>query len=169
MDKKKLLILIGGIIALVLVCVVLVGLINGYWPWQSGGGKSDYKNPDSETTAATDETTEPDSSENTGSDDDNADNGSGSADGSNGSTTATEEGDIRIEIDSDGNLVIPGTSGSSGNNSGSENNTGSSGSTTDPTQSSETTEPTEETESQKPTSSAGESKTELDFGDFFNP
>ncbi len=35
MNKRTLALIIGGIVAVALVCVVLVGLINGVWPWSS--------------------------------------------------------------------------------------------------------------------------------------
>lgn len=42
MHKKKLILLIGGIIAVALICFVLVGLISGAWPWQRNDIGKDY-------------------------------------------------------------------------------------------------------------------------------
>lgn len=41
MDKKKLWILIGGFVAVVLLVVLLVGMIDGFWPWNGSNAESD--------------------------------------------------------------------------------------------------------------------------------
>lgn len=35
-NKKNLYLLIAGVVAAVLVCIVLIGLVSGFWPWQIG-------------------------------------------------------------------------------------------------------------------------------------
>lgn len=69
MNGKKILYLVGaGTVALVLICVLLVGLVDGYWPWQNdkdmGGGYTGIFTED-DTTADTQNTTEGETTEST--------------------------------------------------------------------------------------------------------
>ncbi len=43
LNNKKILILIAcGVVAVVLICILLVGIINGQWPWQNGNMDGTY-------------------------------------------------------------------------------------------------------------------------------
>lgn len=156
MDKKQIIIWSAIIVAVILLGIVFEALLGG----KDAGQNGDYKKPNTQTTeATTGETTEPDGTgggdENGSGEGDNNQGDNNQGGGNQGGTTATEQGDIRIEIDDNGNLVIPTPSGNSSNN----NNSGSS---------EETTDPTENTQEQQPTKPIG-NNTELNFSDFFKP
>lgn len=52
-SKKRLLVIAAGVVAVVLVCVLLVGLLDGVWPWSSsiGGGYTGMPTSDNDSTA----------------------------------------------------------------------------------------------------------------------
>ncbi len=99
MDNKKQLLVIGGIIAVALVCVVVVGLINGVWPWQKNDIGSDYIGM---TTSGTEDPTETtaDAAENeTGSSNTGNNGGTGSNTGTGDNTGAsTQDPTVGIEM-----------------------------------------------------------------------
>ena len=159
MDNKKLIIIIAAVLAIVLLGAVFVGLLGG----KDAGQNGDYKKPGAQTTeTTTGETTESDGT-GTGNESGSGEGNDSQGGGNQGGTTATEQGDIRIEIDENGNLVIPTPGGNSNNNN---NNSGSSDESTAPTQSSESTDSTEENQEQQSTKPTG-SNTELYFSDFW--
>lgn len=41
-NKKRLILIIGGVVAVALVCVLIVGMLDGVWPWQNNGLDSEY-------------------------------------------------------------------------------------------------------------------------------
>lgn len=158
--KKKLYICICGVLAIVLVCVVLVGLINGFWPWSGSGFGNNYQGKNNtvneDTTAGTDDTTVSDDTTQTDATQDstgtttNSGNNQGGGTGSggngggsgNGASVVVEGDDIKIDL---------------------RPNKGDGDSEEDETESTQGTEPQEPP---KPTVSSG---AELDFNDFFNP
>ena len=57
MDNKRLILIIGCIVAVALVCVLIVGMINGVWPWQNNDFSGEYTGTNSSGEAgAADET-----------------------------------------------------------------------------------------------------------------
>jgi hypothetical protein len=130
MDKKQLLLAIaGGIVAIALICVLLVGLINGAWPWE----KNYFDNIYADKPATGQEDTTGDTQDGTTSD--------------NVDPTETTSG---VAGDETGNS----NTGNSGSGTGSNTGTGNSGSgtdTKDPTVGVEVEDPTQSTESQDPT------------------
>lgn len=140
-NKKKVLLLISGILAIILVCVILVGLLDGFWPWQNSGAGDDYTgmstSGNKDTTGGTGETTLP---ENSTAEDPSVDstkatsggsvNNGGAGSGANSGSTGTvvdpdeEDGnsknpDIEVEIEDptteSGSTGSSGSSGSTGN------------------------------------------------------
>lgn len=104
-NRKKLFLVIGAAVAVVLVCIVLVGLLNGQWPWQNNGAGQDYTGMPNNGT---------------------------SADGTNDPTDGTGDADVTIGVDvpdenNGGNSGSGNGNGGSGNGSSGNGGTGSSG------------------------------------------
>lgn len=133
MKKQKWLYIVGGAVALVLVCVLLVGLLNGVWPWQSGSYFGNYKGTGAsdetqgtdqteQTTEATQENTDatvPGNGEGSG-----GTAGSGSTDSDSTATegsnnTVVEDTDIKIPLGTDEEPANTGSDTSDG--TGTEN------------------------------------------------
>ena len=162
-NKSKLYLLIGGIVAVVLICVLLVGMLDGFWPWQAGSGiGSDYNgiqnSGDKDTTGETGDATLP---EGTGDDSATGDTTQDTV-GSQGGTESTGTGggssnaggtDIKVDI-----YVEPTDTTGTGTNTDSSTGTGSN----TETGSSEATDPADSTEPSK-----SGNKTDLNFNDFF--
>lgn len=93
MDKHKWLHIVGGVVALVLICVLLVGLINGVWPWSGKGFFGNYKGnaPSQETQQTTQSTQKDDDSQATGE-----------------SGSINPEADIKIPLDTKEDSAGPG-------------------------------------------------------------
>ena len=125
MDKnmKKLLVLIGILVAVLVICVVVVGMVDGFWPWQNQTEESTQGDnttlDESNTTLDSSETTQDTTSETTqetteetgGNSGGNAGgNSGGNAGGNSGNTTETTNGDgwgdIEIEIDGGEDLPV---------------------------------------------------------------
>lgn len=118
-NMKKLLVLIGCLVALLVICVVVVGMIDGFWPWQNqtedGTTLESTTLDDSQTTQDTLDTTQDttgeatqDTTEETGGNEGNnsgsnsgGNSGSNSGSNSGGSAGGTSDdwGDIEIGID----------------------------------------------------------------------
>lgn len=63
-NKDRVYIVIAAVSAVLLICVVLVGMLDGFWPWEPGNGIiNQWFDPDfgknDETTASTEESTDP--------------------------------------------------------------------------------------------------------------
>ena len=102
MDKKKLWLLIGGFVAVVLVCAVLVGLLNGFWPWNGGNS--------AETDGAGVQTEEQ----------------TGDTDGSEDTTLPGTTGSVEV-TDPEGSDSTDPTKETSGKNNGGNSGTGNNG------------------------------------------
>ncbi len=69
-SNKNIYVVIAVVSAVILICVVLVGMIDGVWPWEPGSGIiNQWFDPDfgkdEETTASTEDTTQSDTTETT--------------------------------------------------------------------------------------------------------
>ena len=157
MDKKKIIIIVCATLAVILIVLAIIGLIA---PKDNGYG--DYKKPDAQTTDTVGDVA-----------DDTKDSDSATVEG----TVGTQGGDIKFEIDGDGNLVNPGQNSNTGNNTGNGNtgnentgngnngndNNGTGNNGSDNTESGDDTDPTDSTETTGPQ----EKKQEADFNEFF--
>ena len=96
-NKRKIFLIAGAILAGVLVCVILVGTIDGFWPWLTRNViGEDYQGilpwgqeETTETTEQTEETGTEDTTETTSSQESTGDN---SGSGSTGNTGSTDTG-----------------------------------------------------------------------------
>lgn len=141
-NKSKLLLLIAAVLAVIVTAVVIVGLVNGSWPWDGNGWfGGDYQGmPGKGTTAST---TQGDTTDTTG------DTGNNKPQ----VPAQTEEGDVVIDL--------TGTSKpTTGKNDPTESTgkpTESTGSTSEPTESTgSTSEPTKAPDDEKPTINPGD-------------
>lgn len=87
-SKKRLLLIIGAVVAVALICVVLVGIISGTWPWN--GKDVDENNTGMTTTSGENDTEGTDESNITGTVD--TTEGTGEAGGNTGSNTDSNTG-----------------------------------------------------------------------------
>ena len=110
-NKKKISIGLAAVSAVVLICVVLVGMIDGVWPWEPGKGIiGEWIDPDfgkvDETTGNTEESTEPDVPETT------EEESGGNKKPSKPQKPSVEEEEPTIGIDfGDGDTTTPSTDG----------------------------------------------------------
>lgn len=152
-NKRKIWLCIGGAVAVLLICVVLVGLINGQWPWQNNGAGNYTGLPNVGTsedeTIGTDDPTHntgdidvtvgvdmPDNDNNSGNSGNSGNSNNSGNSGGNGTSSGNSGGNNNTEIDFDSLLGNTGSS-NSGSNTGSNNSGNSSTQTTTP----ETTAP----------------------------
>ena len=60
MEKKKLILMIGaGILALLLLCILVVGIVDGIWPWNGPKAYAKIFKPQTQEPAVTEPATEP--------------------------------------------------------------------------------------------------------------
>ena len=155
-NKRKIWLYIGSAVAVLLICVVLVGLINGQWPWQNNGAGNYTGLPtvgtSEEETIGTDNPTfntenidvtidvdipdNDNNSGNSGNSGNSCNSGNSGNSGGNGTGTGNSGGNSNTDIDFDSLLGAAGNS-NSGSNTGSNNSGNSSTQTTTP----ETTAP----------------------------
>lgn len=120
MSRKNMILLIaGGIVALVLVCILVVGLVDGIWPWDGITAYSRLLDPPTEPTTAPTEPEDP-----------TDENAEGNAEGNNQQGGAIEqtqatvgtlpiEDDIQVGVDINGVTNPTGSAGSTDSTEGS--------------------------------------------------
>lgn len=121
--KKRAYIVIAAVSAVLLICVVLVGMIDGFWPWEPGNGIiNQWIDPDfgknDETTSSTEDTTA-DSTESTEQEEnEGGGNKKPSKPSNNNNNVEEEEPTIGIEVGDNDNTTPSGgedpTEGTSG-------------------------------------------------------
>lgn len=98
-NMKKLLVLIGCLVALLVICVVVVGMIDGFWPWQNqtedGTTLESTTLDDNQTTQDTLDTTQDTTGEAT---QDTTEETGGNEGSNSGSNSGSNAGDIEIPI-----------------------------------------------------------------------